>query len=148
MKTGIISILILVFTTGLLPVYALANKIPDIAEVQAAWANEPPLTQADIDSYVKILSQLMDIARAEFDREAFLPVFEQAGWNVVHGSYVLAKMNMALTLLEVPELEAKFSKAMPKNALPTAAEKELVRQNLNRIEQCRNAYVNSISNTP
>lgn len=118
-----------------------AGQEPDVAAIQAAWAQEPPLEQSDIDNYLGLWPQMMDMAQQGFAKEDFRKIFKQANWSDIHGSYVMAKMNMALILLEAPELEAKFALSMPEGSLPSDAEMELVRKNHSRILKVQNAYI-------
>lgn len=137
---------IIVFTLLLLAglgVNAAAQQELTVAEVQAAWANEPALTQDDIDKYMAVWPKAMDVAREGFVKEDFSPIFQSVGWNDIHGSYVAAKMNMALTLIDAPTLKDKLTAAMPASAMPTETELELVKQNYATIMEMQNRYIDN-----
>lgn len=141
MRKTFLALLLAALISGFNVMPLHAGQEPDIAAIQAAWAHEPPLDQTDIDNYLGLWPQIMDMAQQGFVKEDFRLIFKQAGWNDVHGSYVMAKMNMALILLDAPELEAKFALSMPEGALPSEAEMNLVRKNYNRILKVQNAYI-------
>lgn len=134
-------LLLAVLVWGFAPMPLAAGQEADAAAIQTAWELESPLSQTDIDNYLGLWPQIMDMAQLEFSRKNLREIFRQANWSEAHGSYVLVKMNMALILLEAPELEAKFALSLPEKALPTETEMKLVQKNLNRILKIQNAYI-------
>lgn len=144
-KTFLIPALIFIAFFSVTAVWA--DSETDVAAIQAAWVQEPPLDQTDIDNYILVWPRLMDFAQKDLIKEDFRPFFQEVGWNDVHGSYVLTKMNLALILLEAPELEAKLKLSMPDNALPSAAESELVKHNYDRINRMQADYIDRQTTT-
>lgn len=134
-------LLMAVLVWGFAPMPLLAGQEADTAAIESAWELESPLSQTDIDNYLGLWPQIMDMAQQEFSRKNLREIFRQANWSEAYGSYVLVKMNMALILLEAPELEAKLALSQPENALPTETEMKLVQKNLNRILRIQNAYI-------
>lgn len=134
-------LLLAVLAWGVVPMPLLAGQEAEATAMQAVWELESPLSQTDIDNYLGLWPQIMDMAQQEFSRKNLREIFRQANWSEAHGSYVLVKMNMALILLEAPELETKFALTLPEKALPTETEMKLVQKNLNRILKIQNAYI-------
>ena len=141
-------LVLLVITLCSLAAPAFAFEEPTVAEIQASWAAEPALTQTDIDTYLIIWPQLMDHAREGLVKEDFRPVFRANGWSDIHGSYVLAKMNMALIIIDAPDMLDKLTKSMPRNAMPTPTELELVKQNYAKIMQIQENYIHNAGAMP
>lgn len=134
-------LLLALFVWGFVPMPLLAEQETDATAMQDAWELESPLSQTDVDNYLGLWPQIMDMAQQEFSSKNLREIFRQANWSETHGSYVLVKMNMALILLEAPELEAKFMLSMPERALPTDTEMKLVQKNHNRILRVQNSYI-------
>lgn len=130
-----------VLAWGFVPMPLLAVEAVDVASEQAAWDLESPLTQTDIDNYLGLWPQIMDMAQQEFSRKDLHKIFKQANWSNIHGSYVMVKINTALILLEAPELEPKLALTLPEKALPSDTEMKLVQKNLNRILKVQNTYI-------
>lgn len=130
-----------VLVWGFAPMPLSAGYEIDAATIRAAWDLEPSLTQTDIDNYLGLWPQIMDMAQLEFSRKNLRVIFKQANWTEVHGSYVMVKIYTALILMEAPELEAKFMLSLPEQALPTDTEIKLIQKNHHRILKVQNGYI-------
>lgn len=86
-------------------------------EMEAELAKEPPLTQADVDGYIKILSSV--------DKKA-----GDAGWTESHFRYVAAKVHLAQGLAQGATAEALRWDQFPPATRPGEAETALVKNNL------------------
>lgn len=106
-------LLMAVLVWSFAPMPLLAGQETGMMAVPSVWELESPLSQTDIDNYLGLWPQIMDMAQKEFSRKNLHAIFRQANWSEAYGSYVLIKINMALILLEAPELEAKLALSLP-----------------------------------
>lgn len=109
---------------------AMAQLGGDFAALESALANEPPITQQDIDTFVKIGPDMVKAATAN-DQAKAAELLGQAGWSEIRGSYVTAKISNAYAISLYPDMATSMLRdaGMPEVLMPTEAELKLVQQN-------------------
>lgn len=106
------------------------------AMIEAAFAEEAPLTQADIDKFLKIGPEMVKAAIAN-DINSATKVLQQVDWTETRGSYVTAKISNAYAINLNPEAARSMLKSagMPELLLPTDSEMALVQKNIAALDQ-------------
>ena len=100
------------------------------AETAAVLAQEPPLTQADIDSFAKYFKDI-DKTSSEKELERIL---EKAGMTPARMAYVYLKIGLVwIELEEDPGFIEKYVKVYPQMAL-TESEFALIADNEDKIK--------------
>ena len=108
------------------------NEMSD-EEAMALLAAEPPLTQTDIDTFVKHAPELQKAA--EVDNEtAYLEVIKEIGWTEIRAAYIHIKIGMAWAASEDPESAAMMQALFPPEMLPLPEERALVDKNMDKIK--------------
>ena len=107
-----------------------AGPIPP--EVLAALAKEPPISQADLDAYLKALPQML---KAMTDEAAAAEMLKTAGMTDMRFSYVAAKINLAMNLAAGATPEQLGMSQIPDVIKPTQAEQDLVKKNLPALQK-------------
>lgn len=91
---------------------------------------EPPLTQADIDAFVKYAPELYKLP--EGDDAAAQKILDKASWTDVRLAYVAFKIAAATSIKMDPSSAAIFEAMMPE-MMPLPEEQALVEKNLAQI---------------
>lgn len=102
---------------------AQTNAPPSEADILAVLKKEPPLTQEEIDIFIKIAPALKEADNK--DKSKLPSIFKEAGLSDIRGIYVMFKVAGAMANLvqgvplnQIPELHR-----------PTPQEVELVKKN-------------------
>ena len=113
---------------------ALAQQPATMEEVEAAFAKEKPITQADIDTFIKIGPQMVQASQSN-DIAAAEKIIKDAGWSEIRGSYVTAKISNAYAMNANPEFAQMIMEAagMPQILLPSPAELKLVADSMDEL---------------
>jgi|GEM_PF-2177710 len=119
---------------ALTPVLALAQApaagtLPP--EVAAALAKEKPLTQADIDAYLKILPQLGAVAQ---DNSAVAKLYQDAGFTELRFNYAVGKIGLGMALAAGATNEQMGMEQIPEVLRPSDAEVALVKKNIDKLQ--------------
>jgi len=113
---------------------AMAQVPATEAEALAAFAKEGPLTQKDIDNYLKVLPKAQEMAA---DQAKAAGVLKDAGFTEVRGAYVGAKMGIAMMMVQLgDQADAVLSQQQVPDVLkPSKDEVELVSKNMDKIQK-------------
>lgn len=116
------------------PAWAQSGQSDEITpEIIAALKKEPPLSQSDIDIFVKIMPKMSKVA-SDNPAEA-IKIYEQAGLSELRFGLIFSKATVGLLVASGVPLKAILTEAdMPEVLLPTAREQELIVKNLNALE--------------
>lgn len=112
--------------------FAQAPAATFTPEAEAALAKEPPLTQADVDGYIKLLPK---ITAAAANPAAAAELYKEVGWTEIHFSYVMAKLGFAQALAMGMPAEALQMDKIPQALRPSEAEVTLVKNNLPALQK-------------
>lgn len=118
----------------ILPVLLVLAAIP--AEAQEDFANEPPLTQADLDGYVYLTPRLLGEAAKDPDTAARL--LSEAGLGRRRAVYVGAKIAVTQAMITGALTPDQLDKEkVPLYLRPSAEELALVQRNLTSLTQAQ-----------
>ncbi len=122
---------LLVLTLIISAATVLAQMAPNAAaaippEVLEALAKEPPLTQADVEAYLKIMPEM---PKAMNDPSILIKAYEGAGLTEVRFSYVVSKIALAQAMSMGASAEQLGLDRLPEVLRPTEADRELVNKN-------------------
>lgn len=98
----------------------------------AALGKESPLTQADIDAYLKVLPKM---GAAMNSAEAMAALSTEAGFSDVRFSYVGSKVGFAMSLAAGATAQQMDMSQIPQVLRPTEAEIELVKKNIEPLQK-------------
>lgn len=112
----------------------MAQTANEAAMIEAMLSKEPPLTQADIDNFIKIGPDMVKAASAN-DVAKAAEVLKQVGWSETRGSFVTAKISNAYAMNLNPEMAKSLleSASMPAILMPTDSEMALVQKNIDAL---------------
>ena len=110
--------------------YALAQTADAEAEnakLMAAFANEGPLTETDIQTFIKIAPALLEAVDAN-DETRGLKLMEEAGWGEIRGAYVTSKIgNGYMMLTDAEDAQTLFELVeMPASLIPGESEMAVI----------------------
>lgn len=108
---------------------ALAGDIEIDDALAAALAREAPLTQTDVDKFIRYFPEL---DHAADDDAATQNILRQAQWTETRMVYVVFKIGYTLVMLEDPESEAFFQNFFPE-FMPLKSERALIQHNIEKI---------------
>lgn len=108
---------------------ALADDIEIDEALTTALAQEAPLTQADIDKFIKYFPELDNV---DGDDIAQQNILRQAQWTETRMIYVVFKVGYTLVMLEEPDSEAFFQTFFPE-FMPLESERVLIQQNIEKV---------------
>lgn len=102
-------------------------------EMLAAFEKEGPLTQKDIDGYLKLIPKAQDAAA---DPAKAAALYKEAGFTEVRGNYVGTKMGIAMMMIDMGDNANAVldENQIPKILRPTTDEVALVKKNLEAIK--------------
>lgn len=133
-KSILTLILVLAACLGAAPA-VMAQASVDTAMFEAVFAKEPPITQTDIDNFIKITPYMTQNASVN-DIAKIMEIFEQAGWTEIRASYVSAKTINAYAINKDPEARSLMESAgIPSILMPTDAEMALVLKNFETLDK-------------
>lgn len=101
-------------------------------EAMKELANEPPMTQADIDIYLKVLPEL---GKAMQDPSAVEKIQKSSGLSEARLGLVLTKVSLAQAMSLGMTLEQLNAGSLPDAMKPTDADVELVKKNMDKINE-------------
>lgn len=129
--------LVLILTTCLCAAPASMAQSNDYdAMLETVFADEPPLTQVDIDNFIKIGPDMVQAANANSIANA-AKTLQQVDWTEKRGSYVTAKICNAYAIYLSPEMAKSMleNAGMPEFLLPTDSEMALVQKNIEALDK-------------
>lgn len=129
MLKTLIAILIIVITGLCHSGKALAYDIEIDDALAAALAREAPLTQADVDKFIKYFPELDRVAG---DDAATQNILRQAQWTETRMVYVVFKIGYTCVMLEEPESKDFFQAFFPE-FMPLESERALIQQNIDSV---------------
>lgn len=97
-----------------------ADAAVDLAD---PFANQAPITQADVDAYIKAIPQ---ITASMGDEAKLREIYEEAGWDEWRGAYVLSKVGTAYAISAAPEQAEMMIGQLPASLKPSQDEIDLV----------------------
>lgn len=99
------------------------------ADVLAAFAEEAPISEADIQTFIKIAPQLIEAVDANDEAKA-VDVMAKAGWNEIRGAYATSKIGNGYLMLTDPEdTQTLFELVqMPDSLIPAENEMALIKK--------------------
>ena len=106
-----------------------AGQIPP--EMVEAFAKEKPLTQADVDAFVKIMPEM---AKTGGSPDAVAKLYKDAGLSETRATYVMTKVSLGLSMGMGVTAEQMGMGNMPEAVLPTKDEVELVKKNQEKVQ--------------
>lgn len=118
--------LALTFALTLSGAPAFAQDVEFTAEELAALAKEPPLSQADIDIFIKI-AEAADTSDGAADK-----VLAESGLSEVRMTMVLTKVSLGMLIASNVPSELLLSE-VPPVLQPTEAEIELIKNSLDKL---------------
>ncbi|MDR2946919.1 MAG: hypothetical protein LBV79_09255, partial [Candidatus Adiutrix sp.] len=113
---------------------ALAQAPTTEAEMMAAFDKEGPLTQKDIDAYIKIMPKAQEAAT---DPAKAANLYKDAGLTDIRGAYVVGKVSIAMMVTQLAD-QAQIDQVLsqpqiPASMKPSADEVALVKKNMEAI---------------
>ena len=93
-------------------------------------ADEPPLSQADVDAYVKIMPEL---ARILSDPQSAEQLAASLNLSQIRFSYVVAKVPLTMALASGADPKALGLDSLPKALHPSDTELRLVKDNIENL---------------
>lgn len=94
------------------------------------FANQSPITQADVDAYIKAIPQ---ITANMGDEAKLLAIYKEAGWDEWRGAYVLSKVGTAYAISMAPDQASMMTGQLPASLKPSQAEIDLVSKAQDKI---------------
>lgn len=119
----------------------LGPKIDLPQEIAAALALEPPLSQADVDIYLKILPELPTIMA---DPSSLSRIVTAHDLSQTRFSYIMAKVPLTLVLIDGTSPEELGLNTLPSVLHPTESEKAVIAQNREKLHQASNEALKTI----
>jgi len=107
-----------------------ASSIPP--EVLQALKDEKPLSQADIDAYIKIMPEM---PKTMSDPAALVKAYEAAGLSEVRFSYIVSKISLGQAMLMGATAEQLNLNQLPEALRPTEAETALIKNNMDALNK-------------
>lgn len=113
-----------------------ATPISLTEEEEAAMANEPALTQAEIDLFITFGPEMVAAGQSP-EEDAMDKVSQKAGWSRIRTAYVGSKIGLGYSLIIDPEGTRSIvdTGLIPPNYLPTENEQELIKQNFEALDK-------------
>lgn len=104
-----------------------AGSEAENAKLMAAFAKEGPLTEADLQTFIKIAPVLLEAVDAN-DEALGLKLMEGAGWGEIRGAYVTSKIgNGYMMLTDAENAQILFDLVeMPEFLIPGPKEITLI----------------------
>lgn len=105
-----------------------AQTTPAISEEEAvaAFKTEPPLSQKDINAYIKIVPELATVGT---DQSKVPAILKKVGLSEIRGAYVAAKVGIAMMTIQAGEQAKTMLAQVPEYFHPSPEELELVKKN-------------------
>lgn len=101
-------------------------------EMLQAWADEKPLTQADIDAYIKLLPSTGAVAS---DTAAVAKLYEGAGFSEARFGFVASKIGLSMGLAAGATAQQLGLDQVPAVLRPSEADIELVKKNADNLQK-------------
>lgn len=122
------------------PAAAPAGAIPP--EMIKALEAEKPLTQADVETFARILPSFAEAGRK--DPATAIKIVTDAGFSEPRMALLYSRVSFALMMGEMPNLdEALKSQGIPKVLWPTASDLALVKKNRAALEKAYQASMDA-----
>jgi len=102
------------------------------ADMVAALEKEKPLTQADIDAYLKVLPKMGSVMN---NPDGMGSLAKEAGFSDVRFSYVSGRVGFAMSQAAGATAQQMDLSQVPQALRPTDAEIELVKKNLDALQK-------------
>lgn len=130
-----LSVLSLVLLLSAVPALAQSEASDEISpEIIAALKNEPPLTQADIDTFIKIMPEMSKAA--EKDPAQAVKIYEKAGLTENRFGLIFSKVTLGMFVASgIPKETLTSGQDVPEVLVPSDAEIELIKKNLEALEK-------------
>lgn len=102
-----------------------------MAEAMAAMANEPPLTQADIDAFLTMAPQVEEVMN---DQDAILKLYQDNNMNPQRFGFVGGRISIGILMAQgITREQLEAVGQFPEFMFPNADEVALINQNLDEI---------------
>ena len=127
------------FTAMVLAVFTVlfyafeAHAIGITPEMAAAFAKEPPLTQKDINAFIKFAPEM----QLKDDGTVNTSPITRAGLSEMRGSYVMIKLPFAYAMAADPDQGAMLMQLTqaPASLKPSTAEINLIKKNFDALSK-------------
>ena len=116
--------------------YVAATPISLTETEEAAMANEPALTQAEIDQFIAFGPELVAAGESP-EEDAVDKVSQKAGWSRIRTAYIGSKIGLGYSMLIDPEGTRAIVDMglIPPGYMPTESEQELIKQNFEALDK-------------
>ena len=94
------------------------------------FANQGPISQADVDAYIKAIPQ---ITASAGDEAKLMAIYKEAGWDEWRGAYVISKVGTAYAISMAPAQADMMTAQLPASLKPTQAEIDMVAKAQDKI---------------
>lgn len=94
------------------------------------FANQSPITQTDIDAYIKVIPQIIASAG---DEAKLMAVYDEVGWDEWRGAYVISKVGTAYAIAMAPGQAEMMTAQLPASLKPTQEEIDMVSKSQEEI---------------
>lgn len=94
------------------------------------FANQSPITQVDVDAYIKAIPQ---ITASMGDEAKLMEIYKEAGWDEWRGAYVISKVGTAYAISMAPEQADMMTGQLPASLKPSKDELDLVSKAKDKI---------------
>lgn len=94
------------------------------------FKNQAPITQADVDTYIKVIPQ---ITASAGDEAKLMAIYKDAGWDEWRGAYVLSKVGTAYAISMSPDYAEMMTAQLPDSLKPSQAEIDMVAKSQDKI---------------
>lgn len=109
-----------------------ADDVEAAAEFDAAdpFKNQAPITQADVDAYIKAIPQ---ITASAGDEAKLMNIYKEAGWDEWRGAYVISKVGTAYAISMAPDHAEMMTAQLPDSLKPNKDEIDMVAKAQDKI---------------
>jgi len=130
-----LSVLSLLLILTAAPALAQSGASDDITpEIIEALKKEPPLSQADIDTFVRIMPEMSKAA--EKDPAEAVKIYEKAGLTENRFGLIFSKVTLGMFVASgIPKEALMSGQDVPEVLMPGDAEIELIKKNMAALEK-------------
>ena len=130
-----LSVLSLLLLLSAVPAPAQSGEADEITpEIIEALKKEPPLTQADLDTFIRIMPEMS--RAAEKDPSQAVKIYEKAGFTENRFGLIFSKATLGMFMASGISREALMSgQDVPEVLMPSDAEVELIKKNMAALEK-------------
>ena len=134
-KKYVLAALALIVMLTAVPALAQSEAADDLTpEIIAALKKEPPLSQADIDTFIRIMPEMSKVA--EKDPAEAVKIYEKAGLTENRFGLIFSKVTLGMFVAGgIPKEALVSGQDVPEVLVPSDAEVELIKKNMAALEK-------------